>query len=56
MKVGDAIPKVDLYEDTPANAVNTEALCSSGKVLFFAVPGAFTPGCSQVISDCFIIL
>ncbi|KAA0188485.1 hypothetical protein HAZT_HAZT006403 [Hyalella azteca] len=45
-KVGDVLPAVDLFEDTPAKSVNTGTLCASGKVLIFAVPGAFTPGCS----------
>ena len=47
-QVGDELPSVDLYEETPANAVNTRDLCAGRKVLLFAVPGAFTPGCSKV--------
>jgi len=46
IKVGDAVPSATLYEDSPAKAVDTAALCAEGKVLLFAVPGAFTPGCS----------
>ncbi|KAK4327898.1 hypothetical protein Pmani_001648 [Petrolisthes manimaculis] len=47
VKVGDQLPSVDLFEETPANHVNTRELCSGRKVLLFAVPGAFTPGCSK---------
>jgi len=46
-KVGDSLPDVNLYENNPANAINIKSLCSSGKVLIFGVPGAFTPGCSM---------
>uniref|UniRef100_A0A2P2HWC9 Peroxiredoxin-5 n=1 Tax=Hirondellea gigas TaxID=1518452 RepID=A0A2P2HWC9_9CRUS len=46
IKVGDSIPSVDLFEDSPTTSVNSGTLCSSGKVVIFAVPGAFTPGCS----------
>lgn len=38
---------MDLYEDSPANKVNIADLCSGKKVVLFAVPGAFTPGCSK---------
>ncbi|KAG7171562.1 peroxiredoxin-5, mitochondrial-like [Homarus americanus] len=47
VKVGDELPSVDLFEETPANNVNTRDLCAGRKVLIFAVPGAFTPGCSK---------
>nr|XP_053636879.1 peroxiredoxin-5, mitochondrial-like [Cherax quadricarinatus] len=47
IKVGDEIPSVDLFEETPANSVNTRDLCAGRKILIFAVPGAFTPGCSK---------
>lgn len=42
------MPSVDLYEDSPANKVNVADLCAGKKVILFAVPGAFTPGCSKV--------
>ena len=48
VQVGDELPSVDLYEETPAHSVNTRDLCAGRKVLLFAVPGAFTPGCSKV--------
>lgn len=42
------MPSVDLFEDSPANKVNLADLCAGKKVIVFAVPGAFTPGCSKV--------
>ncbi|XP_023308424.1 peroxiredoxin-5, mitochondrial [Lucilia cuprina] len=47
VKVGDKIPSVDLFEDSPANKINTGDLTSNKKVIIFGVPGAFTPGCSK---------
>ncbi|KAJ8919527.1 hypothetical protein NQ315_002148 [Exocentrus adspersus] len=47
VKVGDTIPNVDLYEDLPTNKVNLAELASGKKLIVFAVPGAFTPGCSK---------
>ncbi|CAG9129250.1 hypothetical protein JYU34_008412 [Plutella xylostella] len=47
IKVGDTIPSIDLFEDSPANKVNIAELSSGKKVVLFAVPGAFTPGCSK---------
>lgn len=47
IKEGDKIPSIDLYEDSPANKVNIADLCAGKKVILFAVPGAFTPGCSK---------
>jgi peroxiredoxin 5 len=44
---GDKIPSADLFEDSPANKVNIADLCAGKKVILFAVPGAFTPGCSK---------
>ncbi|KAH1019875.1 peroxiredoxin-5, mitochondrial [Dendroctonus ponderosae] len=46
-KVGDRIPSVDLFEDLPTNKVNLGELTKGKKVIVFAVPGAFTPGCSK---------
>lgn len=48
-QVGDTIPSASLYEGTPANKVDIAELCAGKKVVLFAVPGAFTPGCSKVI-------
>ena len=47
IKVGDMLPSMDLFEDSPANKVNTCELTAGKKVVLFAVPGAFTPGCSK---------
>jgi len=50
VKVGDAIPNVEIHTmgaEGPKKISTGEAL-GSGKVVLFAVPGAFTPGCSKV--------
>ncbi|XP_026733201.1 peroxiredoxin-5, mitochondrial [Trichoplusia ni] len=47
VKVGDQLPVSDLYEDSPANKVNVCDLTAGKRVVLFAVPGAFTPGCSK---------
>ncbi|XP_046962368.1 peroxiredoxin-5, mitochondrial [Vanessa cardui] len=47
VKVGDKMPAVDLFEDSPANKVNICELTAGKKIVLFAVPGAFTPGCSK---------
>ncbi|KAL1506558.1 hypothetical protein ABEB36_005899 [Hypothenemus hampei] len=46
-KVGDPFPNVDLFEDLPTNKVNISQLSKGKKIIVFAVPGAFTPGCSK---------
>jgi glutaredoxin/glutathione-dependent peroxiredoxin len=50
LNVGDPIPSVDLFVMGAAGPekVNTADVLGSGKVVLFAVPGAFTPGCSKV--------
>jgi len=47
IKVGDSLPSVNLFEGTPGNKVGTADLVKGKKVVFFGVPGAFTPGCSK---------
>ena len=50
-KVGDRIPDVEvrtMKADGTPEAVKTGEVLGSGKVVLFAVPGAFTPGCSKV--------
>ena len=50
ISVGDRLPDVELRvvtADGPAVVKSGEVL-GSGKVVLFAVPGAFTPGCSNV--------
>ncbi|XP_015524642.1 peroxiredoxin-5, mitochondrial [Neodiprion pinetum] len=45
--VGNKLPSVDLFEDTPANKINLAEYAAGKKIVIFAVPGAFTPGCSK---------
>ncbi|XP_067938535.1 peroxiredoxin-5, mitochondrial-like isoform X2 [Watersipora subatra] len=45
--VGDKIPSVNLQESNPGDNVNIADLFKGKKGVLFAVPGAFTPGCSQ---------
>lgn len=49
IKVGDKIPSVTLkhMEESGAKEVSTDKLFKGKKVLLFAVPGAFTPACSN---------
>ena len=49
LQVGDSIPAATLQTmtaDGPA-PITTDEIFSGKKVVLFAVPGAFTPGCSQ---------
>ena len=51
VSVGDNIPDVEvriLNEEGAPEGVRTGDVLGSGKVVLFAVPGAFTPGCSKV--------
>jgi peroxiredoxin len=48
--IGDKVPDVEvktLGPDGP-QTVKTGDVLGSGKVVLFAVPGAFTPGCSKI--------
>ena len=50
-KVGDRIPDVEvrvLDAEGAPQPVKTGELLGSGTVVLFAVPGAYTPGCSKV--------
>ncbi len=49
IQVGDNIPacSMKIMGDQGPTDINTEELFSGKKVLLFAVPGAFTPGCSM---------
>lgn len=50
IEVGDKIPDVDVTipgDDGMPKPAKTGELLGSGKVVLFAVPGAFTPGCSN---------
>ncbi len=49
--VGDTIPNTTLRvlgADGMPQTVNSHDVLGSGKVVLFAVPGAFTPGCSMI--------
>jgi len=48
INIGDKIPESSLRQKTSdgINSVATNELFSDKKVVLFAVPGAFTPGCS----------
>lgn len=47
IKVGDALPSVDLYEGNPGNKVNTKAAFGTGKHVIFGIVGAYTPTCQK---------
>jgi peroxiredoxin len=49
IKIGDKIPSATLKQLTPEGPkdVTTDELFGGKKVALFAVPGAFTPACSQ---------
>ncbi|PFX14987.1 Peroxiredoxin-5, mitochondrial [Stylophora pistillata] len=47
IKIGDKLPSVQVMEGTPKDKVNVATLFSGKKGVLFAVPGAFTPGCSK---------
>jgi peroxiredoxin len=51
IKVGDKIPDVGVHvlgSDGMPETVQTGDVLSRGKTVLFAVPGAFTPGCSEL--------
>jgi len=50
VKVGDKVPDVEVRMMGPdgPQVIRTGEVLGSGKVVLFAVPGAFTPGCSKV--------
>lgn len=50
IKEGDKLPEATMHimSDDRPKAVTTADLFAGKKVVAFAVPGAFTPGCSQV--------
>lgn len=57
IKVGEKIPSVTLQvmgAEGP-QAVTTDELFAGKKVVMFAVPGAFTPGCSNTHMPGFVI-
>lgn len=48
IKIGDKLPAAEMQRKTDAgiDKVSTDDLFAGKKVVFFAVPGAFTPTCS----------
>jgi peroxiredoxin len=57
LKVGDTFPSLTLKvmgEKGPED-VTTDSLLSGKKVVLFAVPGAFTPGCSNTHLPGFVV-
>ncbi|XP_044183469.1 peroxiredoxin-5, mitochondrial-like [Acropora muricata] len=47
IKIGEKLPSVEVMEGTPKDKVNMSQLFAGKKGILFAVPGAFTPGCSK---------
>ncbi|XP_018592794.1 peroxiredoxin-5, mitochondrial-like [Scleropages formosus] len=47
IEVGQALPAVEVQEGDPGNKVSMDQLFKGKKGVLFAVPGAFTPGCSK---------
>ncbi len=47
ISVGDRLPSVQLHEGSPKSQVDSASLFAEGRGIVFAVPGAFTPGCSK---------
>jgi 2-Cys peroxiredoxin 5 len=45
--VGQSLPAGELHEGTPATRHDPAKVFATGKHVIFAVPGAFTPGCSR---------
>ena len=50
ISTGDIIPDIELFTmgEAGPEKTNTGKVLGSGRVVLFAVPGAFTPGCSKV--------
>ncbi|XP_020785959.1 peroxiredoxin-5, mitochondrial [Boleophthalmus pectinirostris] len=47
IQVGAPLPAVEVHEGEPGNKVAMDQLFKGKKGILFAVPGAFTPGCSK---------
>ena len=47
VKVGDSVPDIELFEDSPGNKVNLAKELAEGEGLIIGVPAAFSPGCSD---------
>ncbi|MBU6159824.1 MAG: peroxiredoxin [Myxococcales bacterium] len=47
IQTGDKLPSGTLHEKNPGDKVDVAELSAGKTVVLFAVPGAFTPGCSR---------
>lgn len=47
VKVGDSIPSIEVFEDSPGTKIDLSKELASGKGLIIGVPAAFSPGCSD---------
>jgi len=47
IKIGQTLPSATLHEANPGDHVDPSTAFASGRTLLFAVPGAYTPGCSN---------
>ncbi len=47
IQIGDKLPTGTLHEKNPGDKVDVAALTAGKTVVLFAVPGAYTPGCSR---------
>ncbi|KAF2772534.1 Redoxin [Teratosphaeria nubilosa] len=47
VEVGDAVPDIELREDSPGNKVSIAKEAAKGKGLIIGVPAAFSPSCSE---------
>uniref|UniRef100_A0A1B0FI50 Peroxiredoxin-5 n=1 Tax=Glossina morsitans morsitans TaxID=37546 RepID=A0A1B0FI50_GLOMM len=54
-KVGDRLPSMVLFEDSPENEINIRELAANKKIIIFGVHGAFTPDCSKIHLPGFVV-
>ena len=47
IQVGDTLPAVEVHDGDPENKVSMDQIFKGKTAVLFAVPGAFTPGCTQ---------
>ena len=57
IKVGDRVPEVNFKKMTPEGpqGASSQEVFGGKKVVLFAVPGAFTPGCSNTHLPGFVV-
>lgn len=57
LETGDRLPEVTIKTNGPDGPedISIEAFCKNRKVVLFAVPGAFTPGCSNTHMPGFVM-